>query len=124
MEDLTETDLLKKTFSTFHASNMLLQQQYRDRKFTKFSELITMLAEKNNRLLIKIHQSHLIGSQHFPLPEANTSAFCGSNHRNQNNERGRGGWSEPKARGRQDQGPPRVETRLKPCPLSQKGPKL
>ena len=55
-KDLTKTDL-EKTFSTSHASNMPLQQQYRERKFTKFSELITtlLLAENNNSLLMKNH---------------------------------------------------------------------
>ena len=62
-EELTDADLLEKTFSTFHASDMLLQQQYRERKFTKFSELITtlLLAEKNNSLLMKNHHSRPTG---------------------------------------------------------------
>ena len=52
-EELTDADLLEKTFSTFHPSSIVLQQQYRERKFTKFSELITtlLLAEKNNLLV-------------------------------------------------------------------------
>ncbi|XP_068328772.1 uncharacterized protein [Pyrus communis] len=29
-ETITEEDMLEKTFSTFHASNVLLQQQYRE----------------------------------------------------------------------------------------------
>ena len=46
----------KKTFTTFHASNVLLQQQYRERRFTKYSELIACLlvAEKNNELIINL----------------------------------------------------------------------
>ena len=59
-EDLTETYLLEKTFSTFHASNMLLQQQYRERKFTKFSELITILfTEANAVSWLKDYQQFL-----------------------------------------------------------------
>ncbi|KAL0329127.1 UNVERIFIED_CONTAM: hypothetical protein Sradi_4899400, partial [Sesamum radiatum] len=30
-EQITDADMLEKTFSTFHASNMLLQQQYREK---------------------------------------------------------------------------------------------
>ncbi|XP_070682485.1 uncharacterized protein [Malus domestica] len=36
-DTITEEDLLEKTFSTFHASNMLMQQQYRARGFTKYN---------------------------------------------------------------------------------------
>ncbi|KAM2791763.1 hypothetical protein PS2_003514 [Malus domestica] len=47
-ETLTEEDLLEKTYSTFSASNIVMQQQYRAQKFTKFSDLISILlfAEK------------------------------------------------------------------------------
>ena len=46
----------KKTFTTFHASNVLMQQQYRERRFTKYSELIACLlvTEKNNELIINL----------------------------------------------------------------------
>ena len=40
-EKVIEKYMLEKTFTIFHASNMLLQQQYRERCFTKFSELIS-----------------------------------------------------------------------------------
>ncbi|XP_076901493.1 uncharacterized protein LOC143555909 [Bidens hawaiensis] len=54
-ENITDKEMLEKTFSTFHASNMLLQQQYRERGFTKYSELISCLlvAEQNNQQSIK-----------------------------------------------------------------------
>ena len=54
---LSEEDMLEKTFTTFHASNVLLQQQYRERRFTKYSQLISCLlvAEQNNKLLMKNH---------------------------------------------------------------------
>ena len=44
---------------TFHASNVLLQQKYWERRFTRYSELISCLlvAEQNNELLLKNHQS-------------------------------------------------------------------
>ena len=54
-ENITEDDMLEKTFTTFHASNVLLEQQYRERRFTKYSELISCLlvAEQNNEFLLK-----------------------------------------------------------------------
>ncbi|XP_076944532.1 uncharacterized protein LOC143615242 [Bidens hawaiensis] len=36
-ENTIDKEMLEKTFSTFHASNMLLQQQYRERGFSKYS---------------------------------------------------------------------------------------
>ena len=69
-EKITDEDMLEKTYTTFHASNVLLQQQYRERRFTKYSKLIAclLIAEQNNKLLLKNHRSHLTGS--IPLPEA------------------------------------------------------
>ena len=54
-EKITDENMLEKTYTTFHASNVLLQQQYRECKFTKYSELISCLivAEQNNELLLK-----------------------------------------------------------------------
>ena len=67
-ENITEEDMLEKTFTTFHASNVLLQQQYRERRFTEYSQLISCLlvAEQNNELLMKNHQSRPTGSEAFP----------------------------------------------------------
>ena len=47
-ETVSEIDMMEKTFSTFHASNVLLQQQYREKGFKRYSELISHLhvAEK------------------------------------------------------------------------------
>ena len=65
--------MLEKTYTTFHASNVLLQQQYRERRFTKYFELIACLlvAEQNNELLLKNHQSRPTRS--IPLPEVNAT---------------------------------------------------
>ena len=67
-ETITEEDMLEKTFNTFHASNVLLQQQYRERGFTEYNQLISVLlvAEQNNELLMKNHQSRPTGSAPFP----------------------------------------------------------
>ena len=49
-EKITDEDMLEKTYTTFNASNVLLQHEYRERRFTKYSELISCLlvAEQNN----------------------------------------------------------------------------
>ncbi|XP_074342545.1 uncharacterized protein LOC141680140 [Apium graveolens] len=74
-ENVTAKDMLEKTYSTFHANNMLLQQQYRKRGFTKYSELISvlLLAEQNNELLMKNHQARPTGSTPFPEVDVVTS---------------------------------------------------
>ena len=76
---ITKEDKLEKTFTTFHASNVLLQQQYRERRFTKYSELISCLlvADKNNELLMRNHQSRPTGSEPFLEVNAISSQTCG-----------------------------------------------
>jgi len=63
-EKVTEEEMLDKTFSTFHASNVLLQHQYREKEFKKYSELISCLlvAEQDNELLMKNHETRPSGS--------------------------------------------------------------
>ncbi|KAK4720242.1 hypothetical protein R3W88_018580 [Solanum pinnatisectum] len=60
-------DMLEKTLTTFHASNMILQQQYREKGFLKYSELISCLlvAEQHNDLLMKNHEARPAGSAPF-----------------------------------------------------------
>jgi len=72
-ETVTEAQKLEKTLSTFHATNLLLQQQYRERNFTLYSELVTCLlvAEENTKVLIKNHNARPTGAMAFP--EANTN---------------------------------------------------
>ncbi|KAK4709954.1 hypothetical protein R3W88_004467 [Solanum pinnatisectum] len=84
-DTITGDDLLEKTFSTFHASNVLLQQQYREKGYKKYSELITCLlvAEQNNTLLMKINEARPPGSA--PFPEANVVATLNQSESRQNN---------------------------------------
>jgi len=72
-EKVTDADLLEKTFSTFHASNVLLQQQYQEKRFKKYYELISCLlvAEQNNELLMKNREARPTGAA--PFPEVNAS---------------------------------------------------
>ncbi|XP_059288650.1 uncharacterized protein LOC132042028 [Lycium ferocissimum] len=70
-ETISDSDKLEKTFSTFHASNVLLQQQYREKGFTNYCDLIAhlLVAEQNNDLLMKNHENRPTGTA--PLPEVN-----------------------------------------------------
>ena len=88
-EKVTDEQMLEKTFTTFHASNLLLQQQYREKGFKKYSELIVclLLAEQNNELLLKAHDSRPTGSS--PFPEANATQSSRS-YRGPERGRGRG----------------------------------
>ncbi|XP_074374365.1 uncharacterized protein LOC141714764 [Apium graveolens] len=62
-----------------HANNMLLQQQYRERGFTKYSELISviLLVKQNNELLMKNHQARPTSSTPFPKANFVTSSDYG-----------------------------------------------
>ncbi|XP_070662307.1 uncharacterized protein [Malus domestica] len=99
--ELTESDLLENTYSTFHATNIVLQQQYRAQKFTKFSDLISALlfTEKQNQLLMKNHQARPTGLN--AAPEAHTTYY--SSHKRRKNLRGRGNrqQAQPRAQGQQ-----------------------
>lgn len=68
-DKIEDADLLEKTLSTFHANNLVLQQQYRERGFKTYSELLSclILAEENNQLLLNNHQTRPTGST--PLPD-------------------------------------------------------
>ncbi|XP_070013888.1 uncharacterized protein [Nicotiana sylvestris] len=68
-DTITDYYMLEKTFTTFHASNMVLQQQYREKGFKKYSKLISLLlvAKRNNDLLMRNHENRPTRST--PLPE-------------------------------------------------------
>ncbi|KAK9664533.1 hypothetical protein RND81_14G049200 [Saponaria officinalis] len=72
-ENISDADMLEKTYSTFHANNLVLQTQYREKGFKKYSQLISCLlvAEQNNELLMKNHESRPTGST--PFPKANVT---------------------------------------------------
>ncbi|XP_068312507.1 uncharacterized protein [Pyrus communis] len=98
-DSIIEENMLEKTFSTFHVSNMLLQQQYRARSFTEYNQLISVLlvAEQNNELLVKNHQSRPTRSAPFPEVnaaslEVNATSSGGNNHKRGRGHR-RGQWN-------------------------------
>ncbi|XP_070043040.1 uncharacterized protein [Nicotiana tomentosiformis] len=68
-DSITDYDMLEKPFTTFHASNMVLQQQYRGKGFKKYYELISLLlvAEQNTNLLMRNHKNRPTRST--PLPK-------------------------------------------------------
>ena len=103
-ENIIDEDMLEIFFTTFHASNVFLQQQYRERWLTKYSELIACLlvAEKNNELLLHNHQSRPTGFKAFPEANA-TFASPHSNRQGHTNgpSRGKGrGHGGGRGRGR------------------------
>ncbi|KAL0306943.1 UNVERIFIED_CONTAM: hypothetical protein Sradi_6111600 [Sesamum radiatum] len=57
-----------------------LQQQYREKGFTKYSELISclLIVEQNNELLLKNHESRWTGS--VPFPKLNVATRNHYNH--------------------------------------------
>ncbi|XP_022003905.1 uncharacterized protein LOC110901382 [Helianthus annuus] len=87
-QTVTEEDMLEKTFSTFHASNINLQQQYRLQRFQRYYDLNSFLlvAEKNNEQLMKNHQARPTGSLAFL--EAN--AFINDDTKDSGRKWGRG----------------------------------
>ncbi|XP_009798432.2 uncharacterized protein [Nicotiana sylvestris] len=97
---VNDEDLLEKTLSTFYASNMVLQQQYREKGLKKYSELISCLlvAEQHNTLLMKNHEARPTGSA--PFSEVNMVTTTQKSERRQNYYRGRGrGHSRGRGRG-------------------------
>ena len=71
--------MLEKTFTTFHALNVLLQQQYLEHRFTKYSELISclLITKQYNELLMRNHLSCPISSEPFPKVNAISSQTRG-----------------------------------------------
>ncbi|XP_023768579.1 uncharacterized protein LOC111917157 [Lactuca sativa] len=86
-QEVTDEDMLEKTYSTFHATNITLQK-YRLQKFTKYSELnaCLLLVDQNKELLMKNHESRPTGS--VELPESNAKNIDG--YRNNTRRSGRG----------------------------------
>ncbi|XP_074293378.1 uncharacterized protein LOC141620394 [Silene latifolia] len=66
-EKISDADMLEKIYQTFHSSQLLLSQQYLQRGFKKYSELVSCLlvAEQNNQILLKNHQSRPTGTDPF-----------------------------------------------------------
>ena len=99
-EEVTEKELFDKTFSTFHSTNVLLQQQYRERGFASYTDPISclLLSETNNELLMKNSEMRPIRTS--ALPEANEAEKKDPKECNQINMKSHGkGRSRFKGRG-------------------------
>ncbi|XP_021767028.1 uncharacterized protein LOC110731484 [Chenopodium quinoa] len=61
---VTDEQMIEKTLTTFHASNILLQEQYHERGFKRFNELtnVLLVAKQNSDLLLKNHNLRPTGS--------------------------------------------------------------
>lgn len=104
-ENISDYDMIEKTLQTFHPGNVLLQQQYRAKGYTKYSELMQVLlvAEQNNEIVMLNHQSRPTGSA--PFPEVNVAASNYNNYgrkraRSNDRGRGRGGYGRGRGHGR------------------------
>lgn len=95
-QKVTEADVIDKTLSTFHPTNMVLQEQYRHARYAKYSELISVLlvAEKQNELLMKNHSARSIGSMAVPEAHAITQSIGSSHGRGKG--QGNYGWKGKK----------------------------
>ena len=89
-QNITDADMIEKTLSTFHLGNIVLQQQYRNSKYTKYSKLSEVLsvAEQQNEVLMNNHSVRPTGS--MAVPEAHTNVAESS--RNHKRARGKGKW--------------------------------
>jgi hypothetical protein len=72
-QKITDGDMIEKTLSTFHPGNIVLQQQYRNSKYQKYSELSELLSvvEQQNEVLMSNHSTRPTGS--MAVPEAHAS---------------------------------------------------
>ncbi|KAK6141942.1 hypothetical protein DH2020_024315 [Rehmannia glutinosa] len=87
---LSEYDKLEKTFSTMHKSNIVLQQQYRQRQFKTYSCYnIISSTEKTNELLLRNHDLRPSGFNAVPEAHVN-SGRGGARFRGRGGRRGRG----------------------------------
>jgi hypothetical protein len=73
-KQVSDENLIEKTLCTFHPSMRILQQQYRQHKYMKYSELIYTLlqAKKHDELLMKNHNARPTGA--MPIPKAHANA--------------------------------------------------
>ncbi|KAK9691599.1 hypothetical protein RND81_09G206800 [Saponaria officinalis] len=97
-EKVSDADTLEKTYQSFHGSQLLLSQKYRQRGFKRYCELVSCLlvAEQNNEILLKYHQSRPTGTD--PFPEVNATKYENRNKghagiRGRGRGRGRGTWN-------------------------------
>ncbi|CAH9128304.1 unnamed protein product [Cuscuta epithymum] len=98
-QKITDVEMLEKTFYTMHLSSMLLQHQYREKGFQKYSDLISFLlvAEQNNDMLMKSHNFRPSGSSPFvyDLSRHNLATESNTTHSGIRRHFKRGNFSGP-----------------------------
>jgi uncharacterized protein YecT (DUF1311 family) len=89
-QKITDADMIEKTLSTFHPGNIVLQKQYRNSKYHKYSELseVLSIAEQQNEVLMSNHSTRPTGS--IVVPEAHANVVESSGNRKWG--RGKGKW--------------------------------
>ena len=93
-QKITDADMIEKTLSTFHPGNIVLQQQYRNSRYTKYSELSEVLsvADQQTEVLMNNLSARPTGS--IAVPEAHANVAESS--RNRKRGRGKGRWKGKK----------------------------
>ncbi|XP_058216940.1 uncharacterized protein LOC131327828 [Rhododendron vialii] len=89
--NLKESEYNSTLFKIVSILKLCGEQQYRERGFEKYSDLISYLlvAEQNNELLLRNHESRPTGA--LPFPEANRISFPSNGQdRGRGRRRGRG----------------------------------
>nr|AAT85780.1 zinc knuckle domain containing protein [Oryza sativa Japonica Group] len=108
-QKITDAEMIEKTLSTFHPNNIVLQQQYRNSKYPKYSDLISVLlvAERQNEVLLKNHSARPTGSMAVPEAHANVVGNSRGRKRGHGEKKGKGkgsikfkGKSKGKPRGK------------------------
>jgi hypothetical protein len=87
-EKITDADMIDKTLSTFHPNYVQIQRQYRQAKYEKYSELVSVLmeAQGEDETLVENHTSRPTGSLATPEVHAN------SLKKGKNQEHGKVSW--------------------------------
>uniref|UniRef100_A0ACD5X021 Uncharacterized protein n=1 Tax=Avena sativa TaxID=4498 RepID=A0ACD5X021_AVESA len=96
-QKVTGANIIDKTLSTLHPTNMVLQEKYRHAKYARYSEFISVMlvAEKQNELLMKNYSA--CSTRTMAVPEAHTiTQSVGSSH-GRRKDQGNHGWKGKKS---------------------------
>ena len=87
-EKITDADMIDKTLSTFHPNYVQIQRQYRQAKYEKYSELVSVLmeAQGEDETLVENHTSRPTGS--LAVPEVHANSF----KKGKNQDHRKGSW--------------------------------
>ena len=85
-DNITDFDMLEKMFTTFYKNNLILMQQYWERKFKKYCDLLSCMfvAKQNCELLLKNHSCCPTDFATTPEAHATSSQKGGKNQHGKN----------------------------------------